>query len=364
MTLLYGFGSNGSGQLGIGHVEDTNIPTPCLGLPLHDPVQKISGGGNHAAVITKTGQLFMSGYSQFGEEHQKLLSSDSDKDNNNIEYTRFQRRFEDLVWKDVACGWAFTILLASTGKLYGIGTSRWNELAGPSTQGSTLTPIDHVHLDQIVSVACGWRHAVALDEQGQVYGWGWGKHGQLGPPTTPPKDKKDIRSVQRIEMPQPIVQVACGHVHTLLRGQDGTVYGLGSNKYHQLTTDQEMPFVLKKDITWIDAGWHHSAALDNKGNLTLWGRNDRGQLGNGSYPHIKQIACGSEHMVVLYENTGHVAAWGWNEHGNCASDLDYTNEAIILDQFGPVEVIGAGCATSWFGIRAAALSSPDIVHNK
>jgi alpha-tubulin suppressor-like RCC1 family protein len=355
MTTLYGFGSNGSGQLGIGHLEDTNVPTPCLGLPLHDCIKKISGGGNHAAVITEAGHLFMSGYSQFGEDHYKILSSSSDQCDNNTEYTCFQRRFQDLLWQDVACGWAFTILLANTGKVYGIGTSKWNELAGPSTQGSTLVPIDHANLDNIVSIACGWRHAVALDAQGQVYGWGWGKHGQLGSSKTQPKDKKDIRSVQKIEMPQPIVQIVCGHLHTLLRGQDGTVYGLGSNKYHQLASDQDASFVLKQGATWIDAGWHHSAALDKEGNLTLWGRNDRGQLGSGSYHYIKQIVCGSEHMVVLSENTRHVSAWGWNEHGNCASDLNYTNEAITLDQFGPAEVIGAGCATTWFGVHGTAL---------
>lgn len=356
MTRLYGFGSNGSGQLGIGHLEDTNIPTLCLGLPLHDRIKKISGGGNHAAIITETGRLFMSGYSQFGD-HQKLLSSNTNEDINDTEYTRFQQRFKDIIWQDVACGWAFTILLATTGKVYGIGTSNWNELAGPSTQGKMLTSIDTTQLDNIVTVACGWRHAVALDAQGRVYGWGWGKHGQLGPPTIPPKDKKDIRSVQQIDMPQPIVHIACGHVHTLLQGQDGTVYGLGSNKYHQLVPDYDEgpPFILKQGATWIDAGWHHSAALDKQGNLTLWGRNDRGQLGSndGFHKHIKQIACGSEHTVVLNENTRHVAAWGWNEHGNCASELDYTTEAIILDQFGQADVIGAGCATTWFGVHGA-----------
>lgn len=29
-------------------------------------------------------------------------------------------------------------------------------------------------------ISCGWRHTVAVTEDGQVYSWGRGVHGQLG----------------------------------------------------------------------------------------------------------------------------------------------------------------------------------------
>ena len=343
MTKLYAFGSNGSGQLGIGHTEDTNTPTLCLGLPSDDPIVKISGGGNHSAVLTKQGYIYLAGLSQYGEDHMKDLSQKTDQDNK--DWLCYQKRFDSMEWKDIVCGWAFTIALSSTGKLYGIGTSRWNELAGPSTKN--LVELD-VNLTDIISVASGWRHTVALDVHGQVYGWGWGRHGQLGPSDTPPTDKKDIRSVRKIEMPQPIAQIACGHLHTLLRGQDGTVYAFGSNKYGQIGEIGDT-HVISHHASWIDAGWHHSAILDNKGKLQLFGRNDNGQLGQTQSHPFSKIACGSEHTIAITKDTNQVMAWGWNEHGNCASDKDFVSEAVILDQFPKANIIGAGCATSWLG---------------
>lgn len=33
---------------------------------------------------------------------------------------------------------------------------------------------------KVVSVACGWRHSAAVDDQGRLLVWGWGRWGQLG----------------------------------------------------------------------------------------------------------------------------------------------------------------------------------------
>lgn len=341
MTKLFGFGSNGNGQLGIGHLQDVSEPTVCQGIPDNQIVRKVIGGGNHSALLTESGRLYMAGYSQFGEEHMKVLLTQSEDENK--EWMSY-REISNHTWRDVACGWAYTILVSDLGKVYGMGTSKWNELAGKSSQ--EVIEIDPVQLQDIVSVACGWRHVIALDEHGQVYGWGWGRHGQLGPAVMT-TDKKDIRGIQKIVMPQPIVQVACGHVHTLLRGKDGTVYGFGSNKYGQLGEITSDGIILNKSV-FIDAGWHHSASLNYKGELKLWGRNDHGQLTNQSMDRIKNVVCGSEHTIAITDNKD-VAAWGWNEHGNCTTDKDFIDTPVILKRADKVNVIGAGCATSWFG---------------
>ncbi|KAI9470534.1 MAG: regulator of chromosome condensation 1/beta-lactamase-inhibitor protein II [Benjaminiella poitrasii] len=349
MTRLYAFGSNGGGQLGIGHMEDTNTPTECLGLPSDDPIVKVTGGGNHSAVITQQGHLYMAGISQHGETSEQQQP----------DISIYTRQLINVICRDVVCGWAFTIVLTDTGELYGIGTSRWNELTRTTatTDGWIRLMTHHDNDDsvkgrRIVSVACGWRHCVALDDEGSVYGWGWGRHGQLGPANdsmTKTREKRDVREVSRIDLPQPIEQVACGHVHTLLRGRDGTVYGFGSNKYGQL----EIP--AKVRAVWIDAGWHHSALLDHEGQLTLFGRNDHGQLTKkedavgSTLGGVDRFVCGSEHMVAIKKDDV-VVAWGWNEHGNCTSSLDCVLEPLeIANSSQQVKVIGAGCATTWFG---------------
>ncbi len=51
-----------------------------------------------------------------------------------------------------------------------------------STQDSVATPqlIAALQNDKISQFACGWRHTLALTQQGQVYSWGRGVSGQLG----------------------------------------------------------------------------------------------------------------------------------------------------------------------------------------
>ena len=51
-----------------------------------------------------------------------------------------------------------------------------------TTQDSVATPqlIAALQNDRISQFACGWRHTLALTEQGQMYSWGRGVSGQLG----------------------------------------------------------------------------------------------------------------------------------------------------------------------------------------
>ncbi|KAI8972647.1 regulator of chromosome condensation 1/beta-lactamase-inhibitor protein II [Pilobolus umbonatus] len=322
---LYGFGSNGSGQLGVGYTEDVNTPTPCIGLPDNDSIKKISGGGNHSAVITQTGRLFMTGYSQLGEGKTEKK-----------EWTVYREIESCYRWDDVVCGWSFTLLL-SKGRVYGIGTSRWYEL-NEEIEYEDIKELDP-QLTDIIQISCGWRHGIALNKQGEVFGWGWGKHGQLGTQAASVKYKhtKYRHHVHKIEMSQPIAQIACGHVHTLMRGYDGRVSGMGSNKYNQL----DCPDTLS---THIDAGWHHSVSIDTEGTLRMWGRNDHGQL--MQLPDIVQISCGSEHTLAVKKNKD-VIGWGWNEHGNCTGTVPSTVEPVIIT-VSESTLLGTGCATSWF----------------
>lgn len=51
-----------------------------------------------------------------------------------------------------------------------------------STQDSVATPqlIAALQNDRVSQFACGWRHTLALTQQGQMYSWGRGVNGQLG----------------------------------------------------------------------------------------------------------------------------------------------------------------------------------------
>ncbi|KAI9313059.1 regulator of chromosome condensation 1/beta-lactamase-inhibitor protein II [Dichotomocladium elegans] len=358
MTAVYAFGSNGNGQLGIGHTDDVAIPTPCIGLPLDDPIIKIVGGGNHAAALTQSGRVYMAGHWGINQKSSIFFEPPA---------------LRGRVWHDVACGWSFTILAERvTGHVFGLGTAKSGEFGGNHRNYGSQSDdsLVHIHVDAPIRVvACGWRHVVGLADDGSVYGWGWNKHGQLGSVkecdnsgsnSSSRSQKSFIQPPLLMSCPKPIVQVACGHVFTIALATDGSVYGFGSNKYGQLQTG-DPDGCLITNATSIAAGWHHAAAAiacpnsssssSSRKHLRLWGRDDHGQLA-GQGIRAESFVCGSEHMLVLVE--GQVLAWGWNEHGNCTTHQKSAHEPqkVLLSDSRPVTIIGAGCATSWIGVAS------------
>lgn len=333
--MLFAFGSNGSGQLGIGHEDDVNTPTPCLGIPSNATIRKIEGGGNHAALLTDDGRVFLSGKGQYGD-----IRLDG------AAYTQFREppELSHARWKDVACGWSFTILVRDDGRVFGFGSARSGEL-GPSADKQTSTPVEiDPSLQNIRAVSCGWRHVVALDDDGTVYGWGWGRHGQL---KQAPKDKRAVFAPCVIPADRPITQIACGHLHTVLLDDQARISVFGSNKFKQLEPNND----LVTGAVNIYTGWHHSFAQvpskepDQQYRFTGWGRNDYAQV---TELHANLFSCGSEHNLAVRDNI--LLAWGWNEHGNCTTDKRVVvNEPIHLPP-GHITLVSGGCATSWVAI--------------
>jgi alpha-tubulin suppressor-like RCC1 family protein len=90
-----------------------------------------------------------------------------------------------------------------------------------------------------------------------------------------------------------VTAVDAGDRHTLALKQDGTVWAWGRNQYGQLgdgTTVEEgcacrvtpAPVVGLTDVVAIRGGTYHSLALKDDGTVWGWGRNFTGQLGDGS----------------------------------------------------------------------------------
>ncbi|KAI8096534.1 regulator of chromosome condensation 1/beta-lactamase-inhibitor protein II [Halteromyces radiatus] len=352
MTRLFAFGSNGSGQLGLGHKEDVNSPQACIGIPNNETIRKIVGGGNHSAVLTTSGRLFMAGSSQLGSRQERewqkeTLSSETVVTENkpsDHDWTIYRELYSEHQWHDIACGWAFTILVDVKGNVYGIGSTQFGELGLVDKQKdrTDLLPIAPDLLINIDSVACGWRHCIALDRNGKA---------------------TNIYAPTLIsDIPESVASIACGHLHTLFLGKTtGKVYGCGSNKYGQVTSNTQdtciysvvpcndlfMDGLTLTQSRHLTAGWHHSAVFIKESNkLWMWGRNDHGQL-QDELQHVVTATSGSEHTLAILD-TGELMAWGWNEHGNCTTDqADVTTPIIISLPSNKVTMLGAGCATSW-----------------
>ncbi|XP_072898576.1 probable E3 ubiquitin-protein ligase HERC6 [Hemitrygon akajei] len=220
--------------------------------------------------------------------------------------------------KEVSCGAEHSVFLLTDGTVYTCGQNESGQLGRKNDQ-SALDRVTSLATKTIVNVACGKYHTLALCENGSVFAWGAGTYGQLGKEDYPTCVSKP-RKVKDFGVP--IVQIRCGHYHSLALSQDGTVYSWGQNTYGQLGNGkalekQNYPKRVKNltgiPVALIAAGGSHSFALSLSGAVHGWGRNEHGQLGlkdkkDREFPcsvnqlrrlNVAYISCGSHHSVVL-----------------------------------------------------------------
>lgn len=165
--------------------------------------------------------------------------------------------------------------------------------------------------------------------------------------------------------PQDFPDIAAGAGHSCLLTTTGRIECWGANQYGQLGS-KEGPFTsleggppivegipgdwVKANVrgvtdkaTAIGSGYYHTCALVGVGGVQCWGRNDSGQLGDGTNVdsdtavHVKgwdvaatAITLGAVHSCALLE-TGEVRCWGNNENGQLGNG---TNQNSSI----PVEV--------------------------
>jgi len=182
-------------------------------------------------------------------------------------------------------------------------------LKGAYSEGTTY--LGDNGSNPIIAVVLGKDHSIALTEDGTVYTWGYNNRGQLGDNTTtqretPVKVLKGAYSEGTTYLgdngSNEIIAVAIGDYHSIALAEDGTVYSWGYNNNSQLgdntTTQRETPVKVLKgeysegttylgdnsnnEIIAVALGRIHSIALAEDGTVYSWGDNDYGQLGDGT----------------------------------------------------------------------------------
>ncbi len=353
--VLYAFGSNGSGQLGIGNMVDQFRPQTCrfnselLGSP-----KTIVAGGNHTLVLYDDGTVYFAGSARDGRSQ-----SDSPTDSMPIFQKTYMSGLGDRV-KLCSAFWDASIFVSSEDDVYTAGLgSKGEQGTGGTSASIALRMIPDfppaLQWSKVVDVACGVNHAVVVLEDGIVYGWGNGRKGQLSHPegiVWTPRRFTDVDFK--------VVRAVCGRELTYLVGEpsSGQHKLLGSNKWEvQSQAPASVP-------AWKDIGasWGSIFVLEESGRIRSWGRNDHGQLAPPGLPHIEMMAVGSEHVTAL-TTEGKVISWGWGEHGNCGSGTDGNGDVKgkwneisndKTDHSIGVVGVGAGCATSFFWTKDPA----------
>lgn len=345
MSRLYAFGSNGSGQLGIGTTADTSSPQRCLFKETDGPLgrlSKIAAGGNHTLILTESGELYSSGLID-DNGRGDLKPPDNPE--------QIFQKCDTLNSKLLFCAalWEASVLVTDGETIYTHGGGPKGELGtgavvSPQWQRLLTFPPLGTH---IVDVASGVAHTVIILSNGEAYGWGNGRKGQLGEPA---QIVETPRKIQNLGFR--VMRAVCGREFTYFIGEatEGCHAIFGSSKWN---VRSDAPSAVP-DWTELGASWGSIYVLKTDGTVLSWGRNDHGQLAPPGLPNIEHIAVGSEHVLVL-TTAGAVLTWGWGEHGNCGLETDEAGDVIgrwnqiRLGDEDDAEVVGvgAGCATSF-----------------
>ncbi|XP_022367929.1 probable E3 ubiquitin-protein ligase HERC6 isoform X3 [Enhydra lutris kenyoni] len=242
--------------------------------------------------------------------------------------------------RQAASGERHSLLLLSNGKVHSCGDNSHGQLGQRAVQRQEQPkPIRALENLRVDLVNCGKEHSLAVCYKGRVFAWGAGSEGQLGigefkEINLIPRKIKTLTDIK-------IIQVSCGHHHSLALSEDGRLFSWGSNSHGQLGLGKECPSQASPQrvqsldgipLTQVAAGGVHSFALSLSGASFGWGSNSEGQLGlhkndvpvvQSSKPRsvgalknlgVVYISCGYEHTAVLTQ-TGKVFTFGGNSYG-------------------------------------------------
>jgi alpha-tubulin suppressor-like RCC1 family protein len=154
--------------------------------------------------------------------------------------------------------------------------------------------------------------------------------------------------------------IAAGSEHSVVVTPDGHVWTWGRNEHGQLgdgtTTDRSIPGQVPglTNIVAVSSTDSHTLALASDGTVWAWGGNWLGQVGNGSSSDqlspvqlsmtgIIAVAAGHEHSLAL-QSDGTVWTWGDNFFGQLARSTSGRNSPTptATPAWGTVTAISAG----------------------
>lgn len=296
MTL----GRNFSDQEVPGRVGNTDT-----GALLKNIVQ-VQVGDRNAAALRDDGRVFAWGANELVGQGPSATSSLYPK----MVMINASTPLADVV--QISAGFNFTLALTASGEIYMWGSNQ--EVGLQNANGSVsenlywgtriVDPVTRLPMKDVVSVAAGYAHSLALTAQGQVIGWGKNQYGQLGrgfvsvsfSSLTPDWVKAPLSQGGLLTN---IKAIAVGQNHNLALTQDGKVLSWGASSLispqmgagTKPVDRRHLPgYVVNQNdlaaltnVLSVSASPYNSYALTTDGDILAWGHNLTGALGNGTY---------------------------------------------------------------------------------
>ncbi|XP_023411971.1 serine/threonine-protein kinase Nek8 isoform X9 [Loxodonta africana] len=230
---------------------------------------------------------------------------------------------------------------------------------------------------EMVQVACGASHVLALSTERELFAWGRGDGGRLGLGT-----RESHSCPQQVPMPpgQEAQRVVCGIDSSMVLTVPGRALACGSNRFNKLGLDhlslgeepaphQQVEEALSfiplgsapldlEPLLSLDLGTAHSAAVTASGDCYTFGSNQHGQLGTNARRSsrapcqvqglqgikVATVACGDAFTVAIGAE-GEVYSWGKGARGRLGRRDEDAGlpRPVQLDETHPYTVTSVSC---------------------
>ena len=253
----------------------------------------------------------------------------------------------------IATGYRYTCALRQGGTISCWGRNHDGQLgngqSGEDVQSSI--PVQVTGITDATAITAGGEHSCALHQGGTISCWGDNYQGQLG------NGESGYGTISSVPVKVPGITdataITAGGIHTCALHQNGTISCWGGdalgNGQNAVSPVPVQVFDIT-DATAITAGSRrHTCALHQNGTISCWGGGFYGELGNGQsgrnanslipmqvfgITDATAIAAGYQHSCALHRD-GTMSCWGRNEWGQLG-------DGTTRDRSTPVRVVGFG----------------------
>lgn len=329
---MWSWGYNGYVQLGDGTNLSKNSP---IQIGTATDWQAVSAGQNYNVALKNNGTIWAWGTNSYGEI--------GNGTSNNFVYSPIQIGTA-TDWVKIVAGHTHTLGLKSNGTLWAWGQNGSGQLGDGTTVDKT-TPVQIGTATDWLIIVPGFTHSMAIKTNGTLWSWGSNGNGELGDETYTAKS-----SPVQVGTSTNWVTVSTGKYHSKAIKSDGTLWTWGSGIFglhgdgtgnNNTGFNKTSPIQIGTATNWtsVTAGYETCTALKADGSLWVWGNNNYGQVGDGTFVtrnipiqnttavNCVAISTGRGFHDLALNATGEIWSWGLNVFGQLGNATN-TNSSI------------------------------------
>jgi alpha-tubulin suppressor-like RCC1 family protein len=373
---VYCWGLNDVGQLGTDPAVAYDSEVPLL-VPLPTKALQVVTGVDFTCVLDELGDIYCFGNRAYGRlgDGRGWTGREASPVPQPVAYSG------DFV--QLAAGSAHACGLRSNGVLFCWGWNAFGQV-GPNAKKYQLAPLALLSGAGYIDVTAGSGHTCALRSDRRVECWGDNYAGQLGDGTLTPRPYslfalESVPEVGQVWL-EDVADLEAGWAHTCAIKVDGRVVCWGQGLKGQIGDGHNRLYstvALANGITdaaALSAGNRadHICVLRGDGNTFCWGRNDHGQIGDGTVsskvnpPVGPKLSNGVVHLAAGENGTcaalasGELKCWGYNQWGEVGNGTFTKNIATPVTVKGLPTSLASSGRVALGALHTCALKSSGL----